>query len=322
MGTAEDRFVTAQTRLFQEMGTRVRSRFLAIQTPAAAVERVHVIEAGDGGKPPVLLIHGGNSLAAAWAPLLGLLQDDLHLYAPDRPGCGLTDKLDYHGVPFNEHAVAFVGSVLDGLGLQRVSLVGNSMGGYWALLYALAHPERVERLALVGEPAGSSRRPSLRHRLISIPRLNRLLFATALKPRRERARQHLQMLVAHPERLSEAFLDMTYAGAVLPGAERAWLSMMECVAPMLRAPKLTYALKPELSRLRCPTLFIWGERDFCSPSWGKALCGQIPQARIEVLPDAGHLAWLDAPQQVADMLYAFLSTAFSDSPAAPAASPA
>jgi pimeloyl-ACP methyl ester carboxylesterase len=308
METAEHRFVAAQARLFQETGTQVGSRFLAIRAPAARVERVHVLEMGDEGAPPVLLIHGGNSVAAGWEPLLGLLQDDLHLYAPDRPGCGLTDKLDYHGVPFREHAIAFIGAVLDGLGLQRASLVGNSMGGYWGLIFALAHPERVERLALVGEPAGSARHPAFRLRLLSTPGLNRLLYATALQPRRTRTRQQLRGLATHPERISEAFLDLVYAAAVLPGAQRAWLSMLELVNPPTWAPRLTYALRPELPRLQCPTLLIWGERDFCSPRWGKELCQLISQARLEVLPDAGHLAWLDAPQQVAGLLRAFLGT--------------
>jgi pimeloyl-ACP methyl ester carboxylesterase len=304
--TAEGRFSAVQERLFQLTGTQARSRMLTIQEPVARVQRVHVLELGRDDAPPALLIHGGNSVAAGWDPLLGLLQNDLRIYAPDRPGCGLTDKIDYHGVPFREHAVAFVASVLDELGLQRVSLVGNSMGGYWALLFALAQPERVERLALVGEPAGSSPRPSFRHRLISTPGLNRLLYATVLKPRRERARQHLRMLVAHPERVSDAFLDMAHAAAVLPGAQQAWLSMLERVNSSGRAPKLTYALRPELARVRCPTLFLWGDRDFCSPSWGEPLCQSIPQAQLKIIREAGHLAWLDAPQEVGDLLRTFL----------------
>ncbi len=309
MATAADHFRATQARLLQETGTQVRSHWLTIRASAALVEQVHVLEGGRDGAPPVVLLHGGNSVAAAWEPLLDLLQEDFRLYAPDRPGCGLTDRLDYHGVPIREHAVAFVASVLDELGLQRASLVGNSMGGYWALLFALAHPERVERLGLVGEPAGSARRPSLRHWLMSWPGINRLLYATVLKPKRQRTRPQMRMLVAHPERISETYLDLVHAAAILPGAQRAWLSILEQVWPVGTAPTLTYALRPELPRLTCPTLFIWGTRDFCSPVWGQQLSRLIPQASLEVLPDAGHLAWLDVPQQVADLLRAFLSDA-------------
>ena len=307
MGTAEDQFEAAQTRLLQDTGTHAHSRFLTINEPAAGVQRVHILEAGRDDAPPALLLHGGNSVAVGLEPLLGLLQNDLHIFAPDRPGCGLTDKLDYHGVAFREHANAFIGSVLDGLGLKRVSLAGNSVSGYWALVFALAHPERVDRLVMLGEPAGSARHPSFRHRILATPGLNRLLYATVLKPRRARTRKGLGAVVAHPERISEAFLDMAYAAAVLPGAQLAWTSMVEVINPPRWTPRLTYALRPELSRIQCPTLFIWGDHDGCPPAWGKEMCQIMSQAYLEVIPDAGHLPWLDAPQRVADLMRRFLS---------------
>ncbi len=306
MNTTEENFVAAQERLFRGNGTHIKSHFLTSRAAATRVQQIHILEAGRDEARPVVLFHGGNSVAAGWEPLISLLRDDFHLYAANRPGCGLTDKLDYHGVPFREHAVGFVGAVLDGLNLKRASLVGNSMGGYWALLYAITHPERVERLVLIGEPAGSAPRPVFRLRLLGTPGLNRMLYATVLKPDRKRMRQQLQTLVAHPERLPEAYLDLTYAAAVLPGAQLGWLSMVERVLPVGRAPQLTYALRPELPQVNSPTLFVWGDRDFCRPEWGRQLCELIPQARMEVLADAGHLAWLDAPQRVATLVREFL----------------
>jgi pimeloyl-ACP methyl ester carboxylesterase len=300
---AEVRFRATQRRLFAQTGTRANSRFVAIAEPAM---QVHVLEAGSG--QPVLMIHGGNSVAAAWEPLLSLLQPHFHLYAPDRPGCGLTEKIDYRRVAFREHAVAFVRSIMDALGLERANLVGNSMGGHWALVFALAHPDRVDRLALVGEPAGSTEKLTWFHRLTATPGLNRLLYATILKARREQARERLGRLVAHPERVSEAFLDVAYAGAVLPGARLAWLSMLERVAPPFRPNELTYALRDELRTLRCPVLLIWGDHDFFAPSWGEELCRYIPEAHLEVVADAGHFPWVDDPKRVATLLRDFLGT--------------
>ncbi len=303
MTEAEDRFRAAQETLFAQTGTQARSRFVAISEPAM---RVHVLEAGSG--QPVLMIHGGNSVAAAWEPLLSLLQPHFHLYAPDRPGCGLTEKIDYRRVAFREHAVAFVRSIMDALGLEQASLVGNSMGGYWALVFALAHPDRIDRLALVGEPAGSTEKLTWFHRLTATPGLNRLLYATVLKARREQAREKLGRLAAHPERVSEAFLDVTYAGAVLPGARLAWLSMLERVAPPFRPNELTYALRHELRYLQRPVLIIWGDHDFFAPSWGEVLCRYLPEAHLEVVADAGHFPWVDAPEHVATLLRNFLGT--------------
>src|SRR5260370_42004843 len=74
----------------------------------------------------------------------------------DRPGGGLSARLDSRGTPSREQAVTCIGSLLDTLKLRRVALVGNSMGGFWALAFALARPERVSKLVFLGEVAGSS----------------------------------------------------------------------------------------------------------------------------------------------------------------------
>ena len=113
-------------------------------------------------------------------------------------------------------------------------------------------------------------------------------------------------MVAHPERASEACLDVTYAGAVLPGARLAWLSMLERVAPPFRPNELTYALRDELRHLRRPVLIIWGDHDFFAPSWGDELCRYLPQARLEVVAEAGHFPWVDEPKHVAALLRTFL----------------
>lgn len=306
MNTTIEDFKNAEEKLFRETGTKVRSKILDMHVPALGIKRVRILEAGPQGARPMVMIHGGNSVAAGWEPLLSLLQNDFHIYAPDRPGCGLTDKLDYRGIPFREHALAFVGGVLDELNLPKATLIGNSMGGYWSLLYAQAHPERVERLVLIGEPAGSSRDPSFRFRLLGTPGINRLLFASVLKPDRKRTRKQLRPIVAHPERVPEAFLDLTYAASRLPGARLGWLSMVERVVPLGRKMEGTYTLRPKLPGIRIPTLFIWGERDFCDPRWGKELCALMPRADLQIVHEAGHLAWLDAPQDVAGLVRNFL----------------
>ncbi len=309
MSIAVDRFEAAERQLFAATGTRVRFHFIEGNDKLHGVARIRILEAGRDDAPPLVMIHGGNSVAAGWEPLLSILQRDFHVYAPDRPGCGLTGKFDYHGVPFRMHGTDFVEAALNGLALRRATLVGNSMGGYWALLYALAYPERVERLVLVGEPAGSSPRPIFRLRLLGTPGVNRLLYATALRPNRARTRKQFGTLVAHPERISDAFLDLSYAASMLPWAQLGWTSMLERVLPVGHVPELTYALRPELPQLRVPTLFIWGDRDFCSPRWGRELCALIPQAQFTEIPETGHLAWLDSPQKVADLALSFLHEA-------------
>jgi pimeloyl-ACP methyl ester carboxylesterase len=296
-------FATAQSRLLEKYGSGATSLFLPLRTPAL---RTHVLKAGAG--KPLLLLHGGNSVAACWEPLLSGLARRFSVFAPDRPGCGLSDKLDYRGIDLRAHAVAFIGSVMDGLDLAAVPIVANSMGGYWAMAFALAFPARVTKLVLVGEPAGSAPVPSLMHRLMGHPLVGPLLYATILKPSPRATRESLRrMLVANPGRVPREWIDCAYAAAALPGAMQSWLTMLRTVTRVLGPADLTFALRPELPRLATPTLFLWGDRDALGPpSLGREMAALMPNARAEAVPDAGHLVWLDQPEHCSARIIEYL----------------
>ena len=300
---AEDHFRQAQDRLLSENGGSIHSRFVQLANPNI---RAQVLEGGQG--EPVLLVHGGNGIAAQWESLLSRLSSGFHVFAPDRPGCGLTDMFDYSHIPLREHAVAFLGSTMDALGLKTATLIGNSMGGYFSLVFALAHPERVSRLITVGEPAGSSAiiRPS--HRLLSTRGINGILYSTVMKPGPSATYEGFKrMLVAHPERLSKTYLDCRTAGSEIPGATESWLTMLEDGITKHGRSTLTYALRPELAKLTMPTLMIWGDKDtFGPPSLATEMAGMMPQGKAEVIHDAGHLAWLDQPDEVETLIRSFL----------------
>jgi pimeloyl-ACP methyl ester carboxylesterase len=300
---AEERFLRAQDVLLAENGNSVHSRFVQIAEPSL---RVQVLEGGQG--EPVLLLHGGNGVAAQWEPLLSRLSPGFHIYAPDRPGCGLTGMFNYRNVPLREHAVNFVLSTMDALGLKTANLVGNSMGGYFALVFALAHPDRVKRLVTVGEPAGSSATIPPANRLLAMRGLNGLMYATVMKPGASATYEGFKrILVAHPERLSPAYLDCCTAASEIPGATESWLTLLEDCHITSGRSTLTYSLRPELPKLSIPTLLIWGDKDsFGSPSIAKEMAQSMRQGRAEVVPDAGHLAWLDQPDTVARSIANFL----------------
>ena len=300
---AEARLLRAQDLLLAGNGNRVHSRFVQIAKPRL---RVQVLEGGQG--EPVLLLHGGNGVAAQWEPVLSRLSSGFQIYAPDRPGCGLTDMFNYYDVPLREHAVDFVLSTMDALGLKSANLIGNSMGGYFALVFALAHPERVKRLITVGEPAGSSATIPLGNRLLAMRGLNGMMYATAMKPSASATYEGFKrILVAHPDRLSPAYLDCCTAASEIPGATESWLTLLEDCHITSGRSTLTYSLRPELPKLSMPTLLTWGDKDsFGPPSLAKEMAQFMPQGRAEVVPDAGHLAWLDQPDTVADLIANFL----------------
>jgi len=296
----ERRFADAQQNLFQELALDIQSRFLRADKPA---ERIHVLDTGTG--EPIVMIHGGNSVAAGWAPLLAHLEGNFHVYAPDRPGCGLTHPQDYRGLNLREHAVQFIDNTMDGLGLDRATLMGNSMGGYWALLYALANPGRVDRVVIVGEPAGSTAGLGFKIRLIGTPVLNRLLLGTIGRPRPHPG--FLRGLVVDPGKLSRSLMECFYAGAVIPGAQRAWRTMLELIAAPGRPANLTYALIPELPTIQCPVLLCWGDHDMAPAAAGEELSRHLNAVRFEIIPDAGLITWIDQPEAVARLVKEFMA---------------
>ena len=284
-----DNYKKAQALSLARFQVSARSRFVKIPKLSLTA---HVLEAGRGD--PVVLVHGGGATAVYFAPMLAALQKDFHTFAPDRPGCGLTDKIDYRGVPFRQHAVDFMTGLLDAVKLPRAALVGNSMGGYWSLVFALAKPDRVSRLVLIGEVAGSSPpRPDIQRPPRTEPSLENTRAAYAAT------------LVASVDRVPDEILRADYAGSVLPGAAQAWDTMLDEIGRERLG--LAYALRPELKRLVPETLFIWGDKDqFGPPALGQEMASLALHARCEVIRDAGHLVWLDQPNECARITLDFL----------------
>jgi pimeloyl-ACP methyl ester carboxylesterase len=140
-------FEVAERRLFDACAIQVASRRVRLADPPVAVR---VLEAGDG--PPLLLVHGSGTSASTWAPLLPYLAG-YRLTAFDLPGFGLSDAFDYTGRSLREHAVAQLASLLDALDLERVPVIGTSLGGMWALCLAVDAPGRVTAVASLGVPA-------------------------------------------------------------------------------------------------------------------------------------------------------------------------
>ena len=302
--TLVQEFVELQSSLLATYGASARSRFLWLE---GAYLSAHILESGRG--EPVLLIHGGGGLAASWAPLLARLQSHFRLIAPDRPGCGLSDKVDYRSVAFREHAVDFMKSTMDGLRIDTAAIIGNSMGGFWSIVFALAHPDRVSKLVLIGAPAGIDRWIPPMMRLLGVPVVNRLLYATVGKPSPKNTKEVFRrMLVADIDKVPAEALECAYVGSVLPGAQQSWLTMLEEFLT-LRGINSKYYLREELGDIQQPTLFIWGAKDaFAPPSSGLEAVNIMLDARVEVVPEAGHLPWLDAPDRCAELIVDFLKS--------------
>jgi pimeloyl-ACP methyl ester carboxylesterase len=297
-------FEVAERGLFGVYGLEVESRFLEIRDPRM---RARVMDVGEG--PPVVLVHGGGGVGATWAPLMAGLSG-MRLVVVDRPGFGLSEGFDYRGAPLRRHAVAFLESVLDALGIERAAFVGNSMGGLWSFWLALDRPERVSRLAQLGSTALIlDTIAPLPMRLLSVPGLNRIMLA-AEKPSPAQARKFLMRLGHDPavieERLPEEYFAMLAASQELPDYATAWLTLVERCLTLHGAVSDVRLGEEELRRVRQQTLFIWGDRDvFGGPEIGERAVRAMPNAEIEVVR-GGHLPWLDDPAGRAEAVSGFL----------------
>lgn len=263
-----------------------------------------------GGPNPTVLVHGGLSHAGEWAPLAGRLPG--HVVIPDRPGCGLTYSLDYRHVDYRREAADWMRDVLDGVGAGQADLVGNSMGAFFSIAFALAHPHRVRRLVLVGAPAGLDRRLPLFPRLWGNPVVGPLLVKARVTAPGDaqalRKRVFARLLVAHAGEVPGDILDLAIAAQRLPGVQRSAYTMLRAVTT-LRGWRRELMVRDELAALGVPTLFVWGEADaFAAPSSGRDMVTRMPAAAIEVIPDTGHLPHLERPATVATMITGFLST--------------
>jgi pimeloyl-ACP methyl ester carboxylesterase len=287
-------------------GGPVRSRQLEVD----GGHRVHLLEHGAG--PPVVLLHGTANPEGFLLPLLRELHG-VHGIAPDRPGVGLSDPVDLPRDRYREAAVAWLDRLLDTLDLDATALLGHSGGGVLALWYALAHPDRVRRLVLLGVPTLPGTRCPLPVRLVTTPGLGPLLSRLAppsptsvLRFAHHVAREKAA-LARHPD-----LVDLLVAAGRDPVTDRASTTEFRAlISPLALLSRSGWRrrgrVRPdELRRLAAPTLVLWGERDLVgSIPVARAVTELIPNARLEVLP-TGHGPWLGQPTRTATAVTDFM----------------
>jgi pimeloyl-ACP methyl ester carboxylesterase len=277
-----------------------RGRHIEIRSGRGA----HVIEAGEG--PPVLFLHGSNTSALSFLPLLERLEG-VRGIAVDRPGHGLSEPVQVPRKRYRGAAIEFLDEVLDELGLETSALAGGSMGGTWALWYALARPERVRRLVLLtGAPLLPGTRSAAPVRVMAAPVVGDLL-AGVVKPN---PKMVVRLMSAMGEkdtigRYPELIESMVAAGRDPIAAAANLAELRAGISPFgFRRPM---RIRPEeLRRLTVPTLVVWGDHDpVGAVKVAQATASLIPTAQLEVLP-AGHVPFLGHPDRVSELLSGFV----------------
>jgi len=238
-----------------------------------------------GGGPPVLYLHGAGTYW--WLPAHDLLAARHRVLAPVHPGFGASTGVEE--IDDIEDLVFHTLDVLDELKLDRVDVVGGSLGGWIAAELALRQPQRVNHLVLVN--SAGIRLPDVPIPdlfLASLPEAREMLFADPMGP---------IAMAAMPD--------------TPPPPEKMVLIMKgrEAAARVLWNPHVRYRkLKSRLDRIKVPTLVVWGADDklFRLP-YGEAFAKGIPGARLATIPRCGHLPLVEAPEKFASIVLDFLN---------------
>ena len=271
---------------------------------------IHVVEIGEGA--PAVFLHGVNTSSISFLPILGQL-DGVHMIAVDRPGRGLSDPVPVRRGRYRDHVrdyvVEVVDDVLDALALDAAALVGQSGGGVWTLWYALARPERVRSIVLLGSvPLLPGTRCPGPLRVMATPGLGTLLARVAKPTRRSLVRLLSSVgegdtIVGYPD-----LMDAIVAGGNDPVAAAADLAEVRAQIGPFGFRRSMRFTPDELRGLVPSTLLIWGDHDpVGSVEVARAAAELIPDARLEVLP-AGHVPQFGHPERVAALISSFLAT--------------
>jgi 4,5:9,10-diseco-3-hydroxy-5,9,17-trioxoandrosta-1(10),2-diene-4-oate hydrolase len=273
----------------------VSAEFAATSRVAdAAGLRLHYHEAGPGGPPgtaPVVMLHGGGPGASGWSNFgrnLPVFAERFRTLLVDQPGFGRSDKPPVTGNYFTFAAEALA-SLLDELGIDRVQLVGNSLGGGTAVRFALRFPERAGRLVLMA-PGGLSLNVFAPDPTEGVKRL--MEFSAPPGPSREKLAAFLRTLVFDQKLVTDELIEERFALASDPAALAAMASMgASFYDPATAEDGLLWR---EAHRLRQPVLLIWGREDRVNPLDGALVAlKQIRRAQLHVFSGCGHWAQLE-----------------------------
>ena len=251
-------------------------------------QKIHYLEAGSG--PAVILLHGLGGDASNWYGNIGPLSKKYHVVVPDQIGFGRSDK------PLINYRVQTLVDFLDGflkeLKIDRASLVGNSLGGWTAAAFALAHPEKVDKLVLV-DAAGFSLDKGVDPRTLN-----------ALNPATRDGVVQVMSLVFYNKQMfsNPAIVDVLFARKLAAGDGYTIQRFIDSVA--LGQDVLDKTAKG----IKQPTLIVWGREDALVPlATGQRYNSEIPGSELLVIEKCGHVPQIEQAAQFNSALISFLA---------------
>ena len=250
--------------------------------------RVHYAEQGNPTGEAIIFLHAYVDSWFSFSRMLPLLSPSYHAFAPDQRGHGDSDKPQC-GYTVDDYA-ADVDAYMEAVGIEEATLVCSSSAGIIAQRVTLNYPHRVSRLILLGSPTTLVNNEALREAGKEM-----LALEDPISPEFVRAFQ--ESTIRHP--VPEEFLS-TLVSESLKVPARVWRDYIEGVL-------LTVDDTSRLGEIGAPTLILWGERDaFLEREEQERRAAAMPDARLKVYPDTGHVVHWERPEWVVRDLEAFM----------------
>jgi 4,5:9,10-diseco-3-hydroxy-5,9,17-trioxoandrosta-1(10),2-diene-4-oate hydrolase len=272
---------------------------------------LHVTQDGTGGTP-VLMLHGGgpgSSGMSNFRPCVPKFAATSRTIVPDQPGFGRSQLPAFTGSYLDLSCRSMI-EMMDALGLERVHVIGNSLGGGVGLTMARDFPDRVDRLILMN-PAGASV-PLFNSETAEIGMIRD--YYSGDGPSIERMRTFAHEMVYSVGKASEDMILERYENSLLPGANEGMSAALRTFDPRLEsseaAARKSAALWTQLQEIQHRVLLMWGREDRAAPldrAW--FILARMPNVELHVMPHCGHWVQLEEPELFHGLSRLFLEDA-------------
>ncbi|RRQ52460.1 alpha/beta fold hydrolase [Sphingorhabdus wooponensis] len=256
--------------------------------------RVHYRDEGKSDGRVLVLIHGSNASLHTWEPWVKALGKDYRVISLDLPGHGLTGR-NPAGVYDNASYVSVVDRLLTKLNVDNAVIGGNSMGGGVSWLFALTHPEKVDALLLVdasGQPHAKSGNLPLGFKLMRMPVIKEAVRFIAPRSIFESS---VKTSMSVQSKINDQLIDRYWELNRYPGNREATMQRFSSLKNM------TPGTKERLSAIKAPVLILWGAEDNLIPvTSSKWFAEAIPEAKLVIYPNVGHIPMEEIPEKSAN----------------------
>lgn len=278
------------------MSTPTQSPEIGETITAAGIETNVHIRRHRSAADTVVLLHGsgpGVSAFANWRLTMPELEQHMTVIAPDLVGFGFTERpenITYNLDTWTQHAVG----VLDALGIERTHVIGNSFGGALALSLATKHPDRIDRMVLMGA--------------VGVPHeiTEGLDAVWGYEPSPENMLAIMQYFAYNQSLFDGELAHMRYQASIRPGVQEAFASMFP--EPRQEALDATCVPEAEIRAIKAPTLIVHGRDDQVIPmETSLQLLELIDNSQLHVFGQCGHWTQIEKSEEFAELVIDFLT---------------